>query len=167
MDFYLNGMEISLLRYKKDKHNCVQNWKEYDDIVLEKHVSSVGCKTPFQPHELKYPICKTKETMKKAHLPLNTNAIPACREIEWIDYHMKESEGDKDIKHSNWFAVALHIMKMRFKITVQKREVDFQSLVGYVGGYVGIFLGVALAQIPELIIDAGKLINPYQSYFTK
>ena len=33
----------------------------------------------------------------------------------------------------------------------EEQEVDFQSLIGYVGGYVGLIMGFAIAQIPEII----------------
>ena len=55
--------------------------------------------------------------------------------------------------YKDWFAVAFHILKPRFEMTVQKKAVDFQSLIGYVGGYSGIFLGFALAQVPEMVTD--------------
>ena len=42
----------------------------------------------------------------------------------------------------------------RFKVILQKKEVDFQTLIGYVGGYIGIFTGFALAQIPDMIFSA-------------
>ena len=94
-----------------------------------------------------------------------TDVIPACREIDWIDYRMLESEGSEDINYTNWFAVALHVMRMDFKIIIQKKEVDFQSLVGYIGGYVGLFMGFALAQLPEIAIDVLGLLKHCQRYF--
>ena len=45
-------------------------------------------------------------------------------------------------------------MNPRYKLTILKKEIDFQSLVGYIGGYIGIFLGFALAQIPDTIAGA-------------
>ena len=35
---------------------------------------------------------------------------------------------------------------------VQKKEINFQTLVGYVGGYIGIFTGFAISQIPDFIV---------------
>ena len=35
--------------------------------------------------------------------------------------------------------------------TVSKRKIDIQSLIGYVGGYIGICTGIALAQLPEIL----------------
>ena len=32
------------------------------------------------------------------------------------------------------------------------RDIDFNGLVGYIGGYIGLFLGYSLLQIPDLII---------------
>ena len=34
---------------------------------------------------------------------------------------------------------------------MSKRKIDIQSLIGYVGGYIGICTGIALAQVPEIL----------------
>ena len=46
----------------------------------------------------------------------------------------------------------LRIPASQYKAIVQKKAVDFQSLIGYIGGYIGIFTGFALAQAPDLIV---------------
>ena len=55
----------------------------------------------------------------------------------------------KSWKH--YFAVVLRFLSPRFKKTIAKKEIDFHSLIGYVGGYVGMIMGFAIAQIPEVI----------------
>ena len=52
----------------------------------------------------------------------------------------------------NWWCIVIRVLSPRFKLIVQKKEVDFQALVGYVGGYIGILMGFAIAQIPEMIL---------------
>ena len=53
---------------------------------------------------------------------------------------------------NNWFSIVIRFLNPRFKLTVQKKEVDFQSLIGYVGGYIGLFMGFTVAEIPEVIM---------------
>ena len=157
MDFYLTNLAVALYRYKPRQKNCIQNWKEYDNVLLEDRIKSTGCKTPFQPKQFSWPICNNADAMQKAFIPIINQITAACREVKWIQYDMRESDppaNDRTQKwYKNWFAVALHILKPRFQITVQKKAVDFQSLIGYVGGYSGIFLGFALAQVPEMVTD--------------
>ena len=34
------------------------------------------------------------------------------------------------------------------------RAIDLNSLLGYMGGYVGVLLGCSILQVPELMLDA-------------
>ena len=103
--------------------------------------------------------------MKTAWVYLKRNHIRPCRKRESIDYQIGDSDASSystenlkqflkfPKKHwNNWFSIVFRILNPRFKLTIQKKEVDFQSLVGYVGGYIGLFMGFALAQIPEIIL---------------
>lgn len=80
-----------------------------------------------------------------------------CREIITINYQMVEnSVGNKPIKMQgkswkHYFAVVLRFLSPRIKKTIAKKEIDFHSLIGHVGGYVGMIMGFAIAQIPEVI----------------
>ena len=55
-------------------------------------------------------------------------------------------------KWDKWFCVVWRFLNNRFVKTVSKRKIDIQSLVGYIGGYIGICTGLALAQVPEILI---------------
>ena len=143
MDFNVRGMEVTV-------HN--DNIRE-----LEEHIKSVGCKRPYQPTNYRWPVCTNKTQMKKPRTWLLTGGIPPCRGITSIHYQMGEIEKGnfpmplqgKDWKY--WFGITLRFFNRRFRTTLQKKEVDFQNLVGYVGGYVGMIMGFALVQIPELM----------------
>ena len=39
------------------------------------------------------------------------------------------------------------------------RDIDFNGLVGYIGGYIGLFLGYSLLQIPDLIIFLSAMVK--------
>ena len=43
------------------------------------------------------------------------------------------------------------------------REIDFNGLVGYIGGYVGLFLGYNLLQIPDLVLLLSAKAKKYFS----
>ena len=48
-----------------------------------------------------------------------------------------------------WFSTVLRILDPAVKTTINKREMDIQSFVAYAGGYIGLFMGFSLAEIPE------------------
>ena len=164
--FSVKGMNVASHRYKTRRHNCLEEWTEYDTIVLEDHLKLVGCKTPDQVTRLEMKICNDTEKMKSARLyfKYKNEYIKPCREIQWIDLQLREVVYDSDALKEivkadwkNWFAIYVRIVNPKFKITIQKKEIDFQSLVGYIGGYVGIFMGYTLAQIPETFLDTLRL----------
>ena len=172
MSFNIKGMEAAVNRYKYRYNNCVQDWKNYDDVVLKEHLMSVGCKTPYQPTNIehrpsyRWPLCTSKAKMKEARLRLKySGGNRPCREIEAIS--VLERDADKGLTTlkkrgkdwKNWFGFVLRILNPRFKIIIQKKEVDLQTLVGYVGGYIGIFTGFALAQIPDILLFILKLVK--------
>jgi hypothetical protein len=158
MSFYVTAMNAIQYRFKSRNNNCFQNWKEYDISILEKHIKSVGCRTPDTNTKHDWPICESKEKMKKARYHLRTGDIQPCREIESINYQKGDSDGPfiyRGVK--NWVSIIVENLNPKFKLTIQKKEVDFQTLVGNIGGYIGIFLGFAIPQIPDTILETLKL----------
>ena len=45
----------------------------------------------------------------------------------------------------------LYAQNISFQFTNLYRAIDVHSLVGYMGGYVGLLLGVSILQIPKLL----------------
>ena len=134
----MNGVETTSLRYKSYKNNCILDWKSYDQITLEDHLRAVGCKTPDQITDSPWPVCSSNEMMKKARIPLVNDKIRPCRSVESVSYKV------------------IRILNPRFKETIQYTAVDIETLVGYIGGYIGILTGFALIQIP----DQMQVANP-------
>ena len=56
-----------------------------------------------------------------------------------------------DVKLDDVFEVLLDFQGSTYMEITQIRAYDGQSLVGNAGGYIGLFLGVALVQLPTLI----------------
>ena len=75
--------------------------------------------------------------------------------MDWIDVQYGESSNinSSTLKKYNGFVVTLDFRKPNYQLTIYKQEVDFQSLVGYVGGYIGIFTGFALFHVPDIVND--------------
>ena len=92
MSFNIKGFEVNEQRYKKRQKNFTLNWKNYDNITLRNHLNKVGCKTPDQISYKSWPICRNQRQMNQARLPLNSNNVRPCKEVESINYDMSESE---------------------------------------------------------------------------
>ena len=174
MDFNIKGMNVVVRRYKERLQNCIPDWKNYDSTVLDRHIEAVGCKAPYQRTSRHWPICNDERKMKNAQFPIEQGSIRPCREIEWIDYQTFDSDAKTDLEdrhiinlqgkdRKQWFCIVLRYLNNRFDKTISKRKVDFQSLVGYIGGYIGMFTGLALAQIPEMLLSAARLTTRFSN----
>ena len=166
LSFNIKNMETNALRYKEDKNNCVVNWKNYDDITLNNHIKMIGCRTPDQFLTDAFPVCSTKQLMKQARIPLNNNKLRPCRRVESVDYELGETKSSYyyGMKESTkWFSIVVRVLNPRFKETVQRKEVDIQTLLGYIGGYTGIITGFAIIQIPEFLMNAFRYLRSFYS----
>ena len=54
---------------------------------------------------------------------------------------------------NGFFHLRQEYLQVRFRDTVSTQEYTFDELVGNVGGYIGLFLGYALIQLPRLIMS--------------
>ena len=78
----------------------------------------------------------------KSHVP--------CNNLEKLhfDYFEFDLQEDKD-PH---MIISIVFVDMKFREIVSVRSFDVQSLFGNIGGYVGIFIGYALLQVPEALV---------------
>ena len=168
----VTGVEFSR---RRDKSNspCLEV-ERYDlDTILEKQIlSSIGCRPFYLERIKKYPPCTSQAKMKKVFknsmkLLTNENVLesvpPSCVDIEKVviqddviendnDEEIGWFENMKDHIHNNsvWFRVSVIYEKQTYREIRQVRAYSVQSLVGNVGGYIGLFVGYSLLQIPEL-----------------
>ena len=84
-------------------------------------------------------------TPKKGDYPL------PCHSIESLTYDYTETKG---ISHHNpsRFMVLVHFPNLKYRQIAHVQEYDIESLVGNIGGYIGLFLGYSLINFPRFII---------------
>ena len=141
------------------------NHKGY--ILLESDRKRVGCTPPYHEQIDDIPVCMTKEKIAASRFSFrfdNYGVQPPCEGIEKIYYTVEEDEmeGTDWINPGNfWIGSFIHDPK--FKEIVQKRAIDIQGLIGYMGGYIGLFLGYSIIQIPDFF---SPFMTKYRNYFT-
>ena len=86
-----------------------------------------------------------------------TDYIPACQSIQKILYTYQEFKIIEDWTQE-WldeidsiYEVLLEFQDGTYMEIQQVRDYSIQDVVGDIGGYLGLFLGFAILQIPELI----------------
>ena len=63
------------------------------------------------------------------------------------------------LKNESYFGFHLTYGQTRFRDIVQTKSYTFEGLVGNVGGYIGLFLGCAIVQLPNLLMTMFRKIK--------
>ena len=155
MLFEIKGFEVIARRNTK-KNPCNENWKQDDQLVLEKSMQKTKCRAPYQNWNTNYPFCDTKEKVAKSHfhLHLRDEYPPPCQHIEKVLYNFEEHDSeelssnlDSSISQitnpiNDTFSVNIVLLTKKFKLITHKKAYDLQTLIGNCGGYIGLILGM-------------------------
>ena len=164
MAFTRRNMDVLVRRNKRAKP-CNEDWLNYDKSVLEKQMWLTGCRPPYYD-SIDLPICSTKENMQKVSPPTPEDLndfTPACRAISKLQFDYQDIDEDEIEVGGNsetpHFSLSITALDTTFKLIELVRAYDIQSLIGNAGGYIGIFLGYALYQMPSAIIHICECVT--------
>ena len=141
--FVITNIEI-LRRRNKRKAHCMTEWKSFDDLVLKRHIESNGCHAPYHKLYQNLPLCDANENNKAPFydvyvVPSKYYTTP-CQSMSKIDVRYFKESADNMLNESR---LAVHIgYPAQVKIITQSQAVDGHSLIGNIGGYIGLFLGM-------------------------
>ena len=155
--FTITMLEI-LKRRNKPTQPCFADWRTFDDYVLKQHIENAGCRPPYMKPHKNISICNTQKKMKSAILDwprcINNYSAP-CEGISNLAYNFISMPIKPKAKfnfHFDPLRLAFYISYPdKIKVITQNRLVDGQGLVGYIGGYVGLFLGKIGTKIDQII----------------
>ena len=105
-----------------------------------RQVQKAGCRAPYQKPYQNFPFCNTQKGMKRAitnwkKLQISYLPVP-CQEIPDVPFKHTQIVNKK----THGFRIKVYYPK-KVKIIKQSRSVDVHSLIGNIGGYIGLFLG--------------------------
>ena len=151
---YVANIEI-LRRRHISKGSCT-DVKNYDEWFKKQIVSSVGCYPPYWNSSIDVPICDTKEKLievSKRQWDRFYGKIPTtppCTTLQRIDVEYLDSEPwETDSNTSLYFPTFFR--DVTYKNVKQVRAYSHSDMYGDIGGYVGLLLGYAIVQIPNLL----------------
>ena len=116
----------------------------------------------YQQMYKKFPICSTLEQMKNSYfddlgslsLTNDYNRVP-CQVIPDVPYTYPQMPNK-----TQGFTITI-VYPHNVKIVTQSQAVDVHSLIGNIGGYVGLCLGYNFLQIPALITIVSRIFKKY------
>jgi hypothetical protein len=182
MQLFLKNMEV--LRYRTKRDEECDDSENYDQRIKLDIIRKVGCRPIFWIFVEDIPICKTQtefQMLFSEHFDKTTRFrkgvkyLHPCRDIQKIQIEYRDvnnydvrnntiivSSGSNttDVNEGkNWFQIQFDIRVNTFKEIKQVRAYSFQSLVGNVGGYIGLFLGFSILNLPSLSMDCWAYIK--------
>ena len=155
-DVYLN-LWIDDLEFLKRRSTwnkrCTQTEKPFDELVLTKHVETIGCRPPYINLQESFPICNIQEKIREGMYEfksVRSKYYPkACTRPSKISFHQQAGAHSKDEDTNHWDLFIIYPEEVR--LITQSKEVDVHTLIGNIGGYIGLFLGIVVSLI-DLIL---------------
>ena len=81
---------------------------------------------------------------------INQIVIRLC---DYVEENIPSVEGKSGEDEEGWFILEFVVLTNKFKEIKQVRKYSVQSLVGNLGGYIGLCLGYALMSLPSIILE--------------
>ena len=167
MELHVGGIDVLKLR-NKDNFPCGLNRSENDFIIMEQMMVDAGCKPPQINSTQNLPTCSSKSDMKKVKTPSYSNFLKYPKPCESV-YFTHFTYGDLDVADKltpPQFKLEILHSHPTFKCIRHIKAFDAQSLIGNAGGYLGLFLGYALIQVPQGIVGLVRFFkNSRQVHF--
>ena len=146
----------------------IEDYKDYDTYLLQSVIDTVGCVPPFWVYSYSstlYDECVTPQKLREVNdviSILHKNNFqqtsskyqqpvilePTCIdmsnsiEIDWNDFSNLPK---------NEFVMSIHYPDEYYQEITEVKDFSFQDFVSNLGGFIGIFLGYSMMQIPELL----------------
>ena len=164
--FLIDSIEIFRKR-NTDRNPCNKNWKGYDDAVFRDIIKKAKCRPPHWNISSNYPICNSKEKTKNVSIPGSSGKIAAAsflksflQPCDWLQAATLTTFAEqRGISLGGLIPtgggksadVVFQFKNDRYKEIKDTRNFDIESLIGNVGGYIGLFLGFAIWQLPAAV----------------
>jgi hypothetical protein len=172
MRFRIGDITVLKMRPRKSwqstaQPNCNPLWKKDDQMCMNSLMEKAECKLPYWNSTTKLNTCSSMEKIREVQPLSNANISkfypPPCQSIKKISYDYEEVTIEDDsntmTNTSSWFRIVLLFYEQSYKQITQVRAYDMELLIGNLGGYIGLFLGYAMLQIPDSVSIFKKWLN--------
>lgn len=163
------GIEVLERRSKRDDV-CKPSWWNDDSEILQHLSKNVGCRHNYWPSNLHNSVCNSQEQFMLSSLPDVTivdagflkDYVPPCREIQTVlssNTVEIDTNSNNQTKNGPFTNLKIQFKSNVYKLIKNVRAFNEESLIGNLGGYVGLFLGVAIWQAPSFAEDFVKAVK--------
>ena len=155
---YIGTVEI-IRRRDTSKDPCNADFEKDDANIYSKLVGINDCKPPHWLNVNHPIICNTSEKMKQVYFGdgdfrnprfLNRFDRP-CDQVQTLAFNFQESQRSKNETRDLESTLFFVFKDPEYKEIVHIKSFNLEGLVGNVGGYIGLFLGFAIWNIPDFV----------------
>ena len=162
IEFWMKDFEV-MRRRNKNSQPCLEDQTAYDRAIIEKHLYQKRCRPPYLNSESSFPLCNSSVEMDFAKLTFGKTkgieVLKPCYRITKLGRHPVKFTTRTTVSEILEKGLSIYInFPEEVKMIAQNQEVDVHSLIGNIGGYLGLFTGYAVIQIPNLILSIRKKI---------
>ena len=155
--FHIQSFEVLKRRHTKHKE-CIEDTYLYDKKVLDESLKKKGCRRPYHNEYQSLPLCKVEKNefgyiLEKNQSRTQTkdgilnvrklNMLLACERISQIRIITSKAWKDEE-PQKRTFSLKINYPQ-EVKIITQSKEVDIHSLIGNIGAYLGLFMGMLIS----------------------
>ena len=147
--------------------------QNYDREIVQTIQENFGCTPIWWLSNRSEPMCKTRESFQKTsaesadqiyRLTKDKEYLDPCLDIQkiqidYVEENIPSVGGNSDDDDEGWFILEFFVLTNKFKEIKQVRKYSVQSLVGNLGGYIGLCLGYALMSLPSIILEIWRNIK--------
>ena len=144
-----NGVSLGILitslevlkRRQKNSEPCVAYWNDFDETYKRQHLSEFSCTPPYLSQPKDFPQCFNQTQMNKSvyevfRIRSKDSYYPPCVGMSKIDYDFFNNFP----KQEGLLQITIGYPE-QVKIITQSQAVDVHTIIGNIGGYIGLFLG--------------------------
>ena len=139
--FKMDSIEI-VQRRNKQSDRCLEESIDYDKLRIHQAVEKAGCKAVYHNLQDDIPICDDYQKLLSFDLEnlLKGKFFPPCNEIPQVPFKLQIIQSGIANNFSSYSFGIAYPRKM--KLITQQRAIDIHALIGNIGGYIGLFLGM-------------------------
>ena len=139
-DTGINMEKIEILKRRNSRHRkCSGDIENYDKNIVDEVLHKTECRPPYLQSHHPYSKCTAQKDIKAGkidRLARKRARIPnACQRISEVRELIRNN-----IENSTTWTIGIAYPE-EVKIIEQSKDVDVHSLIGNIGGYIGLFLG--------------------------
>ena len=165
MKFQIATLEVMKFRNKK-LLPCDMNWKKDDKEIRRDLISKLKCIPPYwkQDFYIDYKDCSQTELKDLYSIVSWEREMKPCRVMSQLLFSNSEfpiSFFDDKFESGysgNYFVVYIYYPDNTYKEIRMVKAFDIETLIGNGGGYLGLFLGYSVLQLPVFVFWAVKKI---------